>query len=190
MRNPAFSFVTGPLNTRNRTCTYGSLGIGFSESSAYLAKAQTDVQCHSVGSGATNDTMWSPTICFFSHRSFTPMPFFSVDALDRTEEMPGFLGAFVHSENMTVVNWTAEAGATVPEHSHPHEQFSMVVEGEFELTLDGETDVLRPGRLALIPSDVPHSGRARTDCEIVDVFSPMREAYRHEGDPVVRTSKG
>lgn len=106
------------------------------------------------------------------------MPFASLDDLDRTEEMPGFLGAFLHSENMTVANWSVEAGATFPEHAHPHEQISIVTEGEFELTIDGETDLLRPGRIAIIPSDTVHSGRAVTDCDIIDVFSPVREEYR------------
>jgi quercetin dioxygenase-like cupin family protein len=106
------------------------------------------------------------------------MPFFALDDLDRTEEMSGFLGAFLHSDNMTVASWSVEAGATFPEHSHPHEQISVVTDGEFELTLDGETDILRQGRVAVIPSNTPHSGRAVTDCEIIDVFSPVREAYR------------
>ena len=47
------------------------------------------------------------------------MPFHSFDALDRSEEMPGYLGAFVHGENMTVTNWSVEAGAEFPEHEHP-----------------------------------------------------------------------
>lgn len=106
------------------------------------------------------------------------MPFASLDDLDRTEEMPGFLGAFLHSDNMTVASWSVDAGATFPEHAHPHEQISVVTEGKFELTIDGETDVLRPGRIAVIPSDTIHSGRAVTDCEIIDVFSPVREDYR------------
>ena len=117
------------------------------------------------------------------------MPFISFDELDRAEQMPGFLGAFLHSENMTVVNWSVEAGATVPVHSHPHEQFSMVVEGEFQLILDDEEDVLKPGRVALIPADTPHSGEAKTDCKIVDVFSPTRDEYRHEGDFYIGTSE-
>jgi quercetin dioxygenase-like cupin family protein len=108
------------------------------------------------------------------------MPVLSFDDLDRSEEIPGYLGAFVHGENMTVTNWSVEAGAEFPEHSHPHEQISIVVEGEFELTLDGETEVLRPGRIAVIPPETPHSGRARTECEIIDVFSPVREDYRQE----------
>ncbi|MFB6247381.1 MAG: cupin domain-containing protein [Salinibacter sp.] len=106
------------------------------------------------------------------------MPFFSLDDLDRSEEMPGFLGAFLHSDAMTVASWSVEAGAEFPEHSHPHEQISVVTAGEFELTLDGETDTLCEGRVAVIPSDTPHSGRAKTDCEIIDVFSPVREDYR------------
>lgn len=106
------------------------------------------------------------------------MPFISVDDLDRSEEMPGYLGAFVHGDNMTVANWSVEAGAEAPEHSHPHEQVAFVVEGEFELTVDGETEVLRPGRIAVIPANTPHSGRAVTDCEMIDVFSPVREDYQ------------
>jgi len=108
------------------------------------------------------------------------MPVLSFDDLDRSEEIPGYLGAFVHGENMTVTNWSVEAGVTFPEHAHPHEQISIVVEGEFELTLDGETEVLEPGRIAVIPPETPHSGRAVTECEIIDVFSPVREDYRQE----------
>jgi quercetin dioxygenase-like cupin family protein len=107
------------------------------------------------------------------------MSFASLDDLDRSEEIPGFLGAFLHSDNMTVASWSVDAGATFPEHAHPHEQISVVTKGKFELTIDGETDVLRPGRIAIIPSDATHSGRALTDCEIIDVFSPVREDYRH-----------
>jgi len=106
------------------------------------------------------------------------MPFVSVDDLDRSEELPGYLGAFVHGDNMTVTNWSVEAGAEFPEHAHPHEQISIVVAGTFELTLDGETDVLELGRIAVIPPNTPHSGRAQTECEIIDVFSPVREDYR------------
>lgn len=106
------------------------------------------------------------------------MPVRSFDDLDRSEEIPGYLGAFLHGENMTVTNWEVEAGASFPEHSHPHEQISIVVDGTFELTLGGETDVLTPGRIAIIPPNIPHSGQAVTACEIIDVFSPVREEYR------------
>lgn len=106
------------------------------------------------------------------------MPFVNLDALDRSEEIPGYLGAFAHGGDMTVANWSVEAGAEFPEHAHPHEQISIVTQGEFELTLDGETDILRPGQIAVIPSNTPHSGVARTACTIIDVFSPVREDYQ------------
>ena len=79
---------------------------------------------------------------------------------------------------MTTSFWRIEAGAALPEHAHPNEQVSVVVAGEFEMTLDGERLQLEKGKVAVIPANVKHSGRALTDCEIMDVFYPVREDYR------------
>ena len=92
--------------------------------------------------------------------------------------MPGFVGRFLHTESMTLAWWDVEAGSTLPEHRHPQEQVAHVLEGVFELTVDGATERLEPGRIAVIPSNVPHSGRALTACRILDVFQPVREDYR------------
>lgn len=109
------------------------------------------------------------------------MPFVSLDDLNASEKIPGYVGRFVHSETMTMARWEVEAGRSFPEHSHPHEQFSIVVSGTFELTIEGETEVLDAGRMAVIPADATHSGQARTDCEIIDVFHPVREEYQNDG---------
>jgi len=106
------------------------------------------------------------------------MPFVSLDELDASEEMPGYVGRFLHGEEMTMARWDVEAGASFPTHSHPHEQLSIVVEGRFELTIEGDTHVLESGRVAVIPSGAVHSGEALTNCKLVDVFSPVREAYQ------------
>jgi quercetin dioxygenase-like cupin family protein len=53
-----------------------------------------------------------------------------------------------------------------------------VLSGRFELTLGGETRVLAPGLMAVVPSNLPHGGRALTDCQLLDTFSPVREDYR------------
>jgi quercetin dioxygenase-like cupin family protein len=79
---------------------------------------------------------------------------------------------------MTIAHWRIEAGSTLGEHSHPHEQVTNVLEGQFEFTIDGETRLLGPGSVAVVPSNKVHSGRAVTDCLILDVFSPVREDYR------------
>ncbi len=106
------------------------------------------------------------------------MAFFSATDLTRKEPIPGFVGLFAHGVTMTVVQWTVAADAELPEHAHPHEQVSHVLEGEFEMTIDGRTERLGPGGLAIVPPNVTHSGRAVTECRIIDVFHPVRDDYR------------
>jgi len=105
------------------------------------------------------------------------MPFLSVRELPVQEPVPGFHLRFVHSETMTIAFWDIDAGALMPEHSHPHEQVAVVVEGELELTVDGETRVVRAGDAAVIPSGVVHSGRALSHCRIHDAFHPTRDDF-------------
>ena len=94
------------------------------------------------------------------------------------DHFQGFCGKFIHSERSTIIFWEAEAGAIVPEHSHPHEQISEVTEGEFELKVADKTIILKPGLITIIPPDATHSGKALTSCKIKDVFCPVREDYR------------
>ena len=106
------------------------------------------------------------------------MSFIQLQELKSREVIPGFTGRFVHSENMTVAFWTVKAGAVAPVHTHPHEQVFMAMEGTFELTIDGQSREYRPGSVAVIPSNVPHSARAVTDCQVIDIFHPVREDLR------------
>lgn len=106
------------------------------------------------------------------------MPFVNLDHCESREVIPGYNAVFLHSENLTLAYWTITAGAEMPEHSHEHEQIANLLEGEFELEVDGEKQLLRPGMVALIPSEAPHSGRAVSDCRLLDVFHPVREDYR------------
>ena len=106
------------------------------------------------------------------------MYFHNLDAIPPREIVPGYRAKFIHSDGMTLAYWEVEAGAALPEHSHPHEQIATVLEGEFELTVAGESRVLVPGQVAVIPGNVPHSGRAITACRLLDAFQPAREDYR------------
>jgi len=106
------------------------------------------------------------------------MYFFDLDNIEKKEHVKGYKGKFVHSENQTIAIWDVEEGSILPEHSHPHEQISSVVEGEFELTIKGETRNVNNNSVAVIPSNVPHSGVAITKCKIIDVFYPLREEYK------------
>jgi len=106
------------------------------------------------------------------------MPFIDLATVPARPTVPGFRGRFIHGERMSVAVWEIAAGSVAPVHQHPHEQTIAVLSGKFELTLDGETRVLEPGLMAVVPSSVPHGGRALTDCQMLDTFSPVREDYR------------
>ena len=79
---------------------------------------------------------------------------------------------------MTFADWHIAAGSSLPDHSHPHEQLTVIIRGRFEMTIDGETQTIEAGTVVVIPSEAKHRGQALTDCFIIDVFSPVREDYR------------
>ena len=106
------------------------------------------------------------------------MAFFSTTDMVRKEPMAGFVGRFATGVTMTSVRWTIAAGSELPEHAHPHEQVSHVLDGEFEMTIEGKTQRLGPGMVAFVPPNATHSGRAITECRIIDVFHPVRDDYR------------
>ncbi len=108
----------------------------------------------------------------------TKTMFKEIKDIPQKELLPGFRGRFAHGENLTLAFWEIDKGSVLPEHSHFHEQTSQVIEGEFEMTVDGNTKILQPGMVVVIPPNAVHSGRALTDCKITDVFSPVREDYK------------
>ena len=91
----------------------------------------------------------------------------------------GYPARFVHTDSMTLSFLTVKAGASLPTHAHIHEQVSIVLEGRFQLTLADETIEFGVGEIVVIPSNVPHSGIALTDCKLIDVFNPIREDYQN-----------
>ena len=105
------------------------------------------------------------------------MPHINLETLKEHELMPGFHGRFVHSDNMTFAYWRIEQGASAPVHEHPHEQLVNVLEGEFELEVEGVKHILIPGKVYMLPSNMPHGGKALTPCRILDIFHPVREDF-------------
>jgi quercetin dioxygenase-like cupin family protein len=94
------------------------------------------------------------------------------------EIAPGYFSRLIHTEKNTINFIEVAAGRVVKHHQHFHEQYTFVLDGKFELTVNGEPQVLDPGMYALIPSGAYHSGIAITDCKLLDIFSPVREDYR------------
>ena len=106
------------------------------------------------------------------------MPLLELNDIEEKEILPGLTVKFVHSDNMTLAYWHFEPGVELPLHHHVHEQVVNVIEGELMLILDSKELRLTPGKVVVIPPDVPHSGRAVTECRVIDVFYPTREDYK------------
>ena len=94
------------------------------------------------------------------------------------EMVTGVKARFIHSSSMTVAYWEMDAGASLPEHSHSHEQIVNVLEGEIKYFVCGETQNLGEESGLVIPPNVPHGGEAIVNCRLLDVFHPVREDYR------------
>ncbi len=102
----------------------------------------------------------------------------NLSTIPSKEIMPGYHGKLIHTKTMSLVFWEVEKNAVLPQHHHVNEQIMHVIKGEFEFTLDGETRVYYSGDIVPIASGIPHSGKALTDCKLMDVFSPAREEYK------------
>jgi len=106
------------------------------------------------------------------------MPFIDLKEVAQKEIIPGAKAKMVHSEEMTMSLWEFRRGVELPEHSHPNEQITKLISGEFEMTVNGETKLLTKDTAVVIPSGAVHSGKALTNCYIIDIFHPVREDYR------------
>lgn len=106
------------------------------------------------------------------------MGFINYNTHKQADIFPGIHSAMEHSDQVTFGCVTLEEGTLAPIHSHPHEQWTYVLEGKMEFTLDGEKQLLLPGMGAYIPSNVLHGAFAVTKCRVIDVFTPVREDYR------------
>lgn len=108
------------------------------------------------------------------------MPFLDIKSQPEISVFEGVTIQTVHGEKLMLSYVHLQPHSIVAEHSHPHEQMGMVIEGAFELTIEGESRTLNKGDTYLIPSNIRHSARAFENPAIaLDIFSPPREDYIH-----------
>lgn len=84
------------------------------------------------------------------------------------------------TDEAMLCEFTAKAGALVPEHSHMNDQVGYVVRGKMELYIGDQMQVVAAGDSYAIPGGVVHRAVFLEDSVIIDVFSPPREDYRTE----------
>ena len=73
-------------------------------------------------------------------------------------------------------------GAEGTMHSHPEEQWGIMLEGSGMRTQDGAEIPVAAGDFWRTPGGVVHGLRAGPEgCKVVDIFAPPRDAYRTAG---------
>ena len=102
------------------------------------------------------------------------MTFIDTRQLAVKEPREGWKGRFFHSEHMTFAYYTAVAGASIHDHSHPNDEVWNVVDGQLAITVAGETRLVGPGCAVVVPPDAAHSIKVLADTRAIVVDHPRR----------------
>lgn len=83
-----------------------------------------------------------------------------------------------HDENIMMVEVLFENGGFGAVHTHPHEQTTYCLEGEFVFTVDGETKTIHRGDTIYMRANSIHGCTMSSDCgRLLDVFTPCRQDF-------------
>jgi quercetin dioxygenase-like cupin family protein len=84
----------------------------------------------------------------------------------------------VVGRNVMVCRFRFAPDLVTPEHSHPHEQMSIVVRGRVRFFVEGEERVAGPGDVLSFPPDCWHGATMMgEEVELIDIFTPVREDF-------------
>lgn len=82
-----------------------------------------------------------------------------------------------YSDNIMSVEVHFKQGAIGPMHSHPHEQLTYVLSGEFEFTIGEETKLVKKGDVLYKKPNVMHGCICLKAGVLLDNFTPMRKDF-------------
>lgn len=109
------------------------------------------------------------------------MSFYFPTATDcsRHAIFPGVTIQTCACEKMMLSYVDLEPRSVVAEHSHPHEQVGIVLEGRAIFVIGGEEKTLGKGDMYRIPGHVKHRVTALDEpVKALDIFTPIRDDYR------------
>lgn len=83
-----------------------------------------------------------------------------------------------HDGKLMLVEVMFENNGEGAAHTHPHEQATYCIEGEFEFNIGGEINNISVGDTLYIPPDVLHSCKLKSEKgRLLDIFTPQREDF-------------
>ena len=115
----------------------------------------------------------------------TTQEFFNLDDSDQgilRELAPGLTARIFVGDHAMLSVVTIEPNAEGQVHSHPQEQWGVLLEGDAVRIQDGEEIPVKAGDFWRTPGGVPHGLRAGPQgARVLDIFSPPRDEYRKAG---------
>lgn len=93
---------------------------------------------------------------------------------------------FVVGQNIMLARVLLKKGCIVPEHSHPNEQITYILEGALKFWIDGKEIIVNAGEVLTIPPNMPHRAEAVVDTVDLDVFTPPRADWMSGTDAYLR----
>ena len=98
------------------------------------------------------------------------------------ELAPGLTARIFVGDQAMLSVVTIEPNAEGQVHSHPQEQWGVLLEGDAVRIQDGEEIPVKAGDFWRTPGGVPHGLRAGPQgARVLDIFSPPRDEYRKAG---------
>ncbi len=92
----------------------------------------------------------------------------------------------VVGEKVMLARVLIQKGFVVPEHSHPNEQVTYILEGALKFWIDGKEIVVHAGEVLTIPPRMPHKAEALEDTVDLDIFYPPRADWLNKSDQYLR----
>jgi quercetin dioxygenase-like cupin family protein len=100
------------------------------------------------------------------------------DKIPAVETAPGIKRQMVVGQNVMMCRFTFDPFVITAEHTHPHEQMTLVIKGKVKFTISGEVRIVSGGDVLHFP---PHNRHGATMLEeeviLIDIFSPIREDF-------------
>ena len=121
-----------------------------------------------------------PTLALWLFATGNAMSFYfpTAEEMGRHTIFPGVSIRTFAADKMLVSMVELAPHSVVEEHSHPHEQMGMVLQGRLVFTIGGEEKTLQAGDVFRIPGNVPHKVIALDEpARAIDAFYPVREEY-------------
>ena len=99
--------------------------------------------------------------------------FYSFNVLSAEEIETGILVRTLSAGKVHLRHLDFEPGTLIPDHHHPEEVLTMILEGTMEMRVGDETRAVRAGDVFRVPPKTSHSGRVFSERVVAVSWSPI-----------------